>query len=230
MRYLIVFLAGLVMAATASAETADRPRTVTVEGVGRVSAAPDTAVVHFGVQREAREAEAAMQAASNAMAEVLQSVAAIGIPTERVQTTRIGLDPRWRHSDDGSAPRVVGYVATNTVRVEVRDFEDLGPLLDTVVSGGANTMNGLAFEIADSAALEDEARLGAVSDARRKAERIVEAVGASLGPVLSIVEGGQAGRPVPMFEAADAMRSAVPVAAGELDVTVTVRAEFEIVD
>lgn len=221
----VLFLAVSVSGAFA----ADPPlRTVSVEGVGRVAAVPDMAVVSLGVQREAREASAAMTAASEAMTQVLARVSEAGIAPEDVQTTRIGLDPRWRHSQDGTPPRVVGYVASNTLSVKVRDLDRLGSLLDAVVSDGANTMNGLSFDVAETQALEDEARVLAVQDAERRARIAAEAAGASLGHVVSLSEGSRGGVPRPMFEAADAMRATVPVAAGQVEIVVTVGAVFEL--
>lgn len=213
------------------AATADEPlRNVAVEGIGRVEAVPDMAVVQFGVQREAREAGAAMAAASEAMTDVMAQVQDAGIAPEDIQTTRIGLDPRWRHSNDGSAPRVVGYVASNTLSVTVRDLDLLGGLLDAVVSEGANTMNGLSFDVSEREALEDAARVAAVEDARRKAGMIAEAADAALGDVISISEGGVGGGPPIMMQTAEAMRSSVPVAAGQIDVVVSVRAVFALAD
>lgn len=230
MRILRGFLVGLALLAPVAATAEGAVRQVSVQGVGRVSAAPDMAVVSLGVQREARDAGSAMRAASEAMEGVLARIEAAGIAAEDVQTTRIGLDPRWQHSQDGSMPRVVGYVASNDLSVRVRDLSRLGVLLDEVVADGANTMRGLSFSVADDAELQDQARVAAVEDAARKAGMLAEAAGATLGEVISIFEGGQGGGPMPMFEAADAMRSAVPVAAGQVDTVVSVQATFALTD
>lgn len=222
---LVALLAGPVAA------MADEPlRNVSVEGIGRVEAVPDMAVVQIGVQREAREAGSAMAAASDAMTAVLAQVQDAGIAPGDIQTMRIGLDPRWRHANDGSAPRVVGYVASNDLSVTVRDLDLLGALLDAVVSDGANAMNGLSFDVADREALEDAARVAAVEDARRKAGMIAEAAESALGSVISLSEGSFGGGPPIMMQTAEAMRSSVPVAAGQIDVVVSVRAVFALAD
>ncbi|NNJ66925.1 MAG: SIMPL domain-containing protein, partial [Boseongicola sp.] len=79
--------------------------------------------------------------------------------------------------------------------------------------------------------LEQTARAQAVGVAREKAEVLAEAAGVTLGPVLTISEGGAG--PVPfaadrgmMMEA----RAAVPVAGGEIDVRASVTLVFEIAD
>lgn len=205
-------------------------RSVAVEGVGRVTAVPDMAEVSIGVRSEAREAARAMAAASEATAAVLATISNAGVAPEDVQTTHVGLDPRWQHSNDGSPPRVTGYIASNMLSVRVRALDDLGGLLDAVVSAGANSVNGITFGVADRSALENEARAKAVEDAAAKARVLASAAGASVGDVLSLAEGSTGGGPVPMMEAAFSDRASVPIAAGQIEIVVSVRAVFALED
>lgn len=230
MRYIWVCLVGLFLLVPFGAHSQADPGRISVEGVGRVSAVPDMAVVRLGVQREARDAEAAMTAASEAMSAVMSRITEAGIEPEDVQTAGIGLNPTWRHSQDGSPPRVMGYVASNDLTVRVRDLGRLGDLLTAVVSDGANTMNGLSFEVSDTAALEDQARVLAVEDAMRKARVLADAAGTALGDVISLAEGRPAVPGGPMLDMAMSERAAVPVAAGQVDIVVTVQAVFVLGD
>ena len=228
MRIMMIAIAGLLALSPGLASAGERQ--IVVQGEGRVSAAPDTAIIALGVQRDARDARTAMQAASEAMTSVLSRLDQAGIAPEDIQTTRVGLDPRWQHTQDGAPPRVTGYVASNDLSVRVRDLDALGELLDAVVSQGANTMNGLSFLVADMKPLEEAARIAAVEDARRKAATLADAAGVALGGVVTLSEGGGGG-PVPMMETAMLSdRAMVPVAAGQVDVVVTVRAVFAIAE
>lgn len=206
-------------------------RRIVVSGEGVVSAEPDMATVFVGVSRQARLAEDALQSASEAAAMVLARLAAEGIEARDIQTRNIGLSPQYARNNDGSRPRVTGYVASNDLTVRVRAFDRLGAVLDAIVVDGANSMNGLSFDVADRLDLEQTARAQAVGVAREKAEVLAEAAGVTLGPVLTISEGGAG--PVPfaadrgmMMEA----RAAVPVAGGEIDVRASVTLVFEIAD
>ena len=228
MRIFQMALVALVFLSPLPGAAQELVRQIAVEGVGRVAVTPDMATVRIGVRREARQAGAAMAAASAAMADVLDQIAGAGIAPEDVQTMRIGLDPRWQHSHSGAPPRVVGYIASNDLSVRVRDLDQLGGLLDAVISEGANTMNGLSFSVADPEPLEDEARAAAVTDATRKANTLARAAGATLGDVVSISEGSAGGGPTPMVMTAAVERAAVPVAAGQVEIIVTVRAVFAI--
>ena len=70
-RSLIGAIAVLALTATAVlAQVSDR-RQITVNGEGSVEAAPDMATITLGVTNEAQEAKAAMDATSDAVAQVL---------------------------------------------------------------------------------------------------------------------------------------------------------------
>lgn len=209
----------------------DSERRILVSGEGVVSAEPDMATVFVGVSRQARLADAALQSASEAAADVLARLEAEGISPRDIQTRNIGLSPQYARTNDGSQPRVTGYVASNDLMVRVRSFDRLGAVLDAIVVDGANMMNGLSFDIAERNELEQIARAQAVEAAREKAEVLAEAAGVTLGSVLTISEGGSG--PVPFAADRGMMietRSAVPVAGGEIDVRASVTMVFEIKD
>lgn len=202
-------------------------RQIVVTATGSASAVPDMAVLRIGVRREARTAGEAMRAASEAAASVLAQVAAAGIEPRDVQTSSISLYPVQDHSN-GRVPVIRGYVASNDLTVRVRDLEVLGGLLDSVVSEGANTMNGLSFSIAEPGPVETRARAAAVAEARARAETLAEAAGVALGQVQTIAEGGAMPPPRPMLRDMATMEAAVPVAEGEVDVSVTVTVVYAI--
>lgn len=228
LRCLFTALAALVLSVSHAAS--QDMRYVTVTGEGRVSTTPDMATVNLGVQRDARDAGAAMAAASEAAGAVLATLESAGIEARDIQTTRIGLDPRYARQTDNSPPRITGYIASNDVSVRVRDLDILGTVLDAVVSEGANSFRGLSFGVDDSTELAHAARRAAVQDAAARAETLAEAAGITLGPIQSMSEGGGAVMPQPLMRGAMLAEAAVPVAQGEIDVTARVTIVFAIAD
>jgi hypothetical protein len=145
-----------------------------------------------------------------------------------MQTSGLSLNPQWSAYDSAPQHKIEGYVATNTLSVRVRALDTLGGVLDAAVSDGANTLNGLGFGLADPDPALKDARAKAVQDARARAETLAAAAGVTLGRVLSITEGGYSGSaPMPMYKA-DAAMSAVPVAGGEVGISVTATVVWEI--
>ncbi|MEM9971606.1 MAG: SIMPL domain-containing protein [Pseudomonadota bacterium] len=230
MRSFWIGLALCCVAAGASLAEEDIRRIV-VTGEGTATAVPDMAQVSVGVTREARLAGQAMADASAAVAAVVDALRAEGIAERDLQTASIGLTPSYQHSNDGRPARVVGYMASSTLSVRVRDLDALGGVLNAVVSDGATALHNLSLGLSDMDALEVLAQADAVRDAAVKAGALAEAAGVTIGPVMSIVEAGAIAAPMPMMRGA-MMEAAVdmPVAAGELSVTRRVTVTYAIAE
>lgn len=222
-------LAALMLAAPVMAETP--PARITISGEGRVDAAPDMAVLTLGVQSQGDTAAAALAENSARLARVLARLKAEGIAERDLQTSGLSLGPRYDYGQNGQAPRLIGYEASNMLTVRVRDLAVLGKILDKAVGDGADTLNGLSFALSDPAAALDKARVQAVADARRKAVMMAEAAGARLGAVLEMSEHQSGPDPRPMYRAAPMAAEAapVPVEGGEVSLSVTVSVTWGLV-
>ena len=122
-------------------------------------------------------------------------------------------------------PRIVGYQVSNQVSARVRDIDRLGATLDALVGAGANSIDGLSFDLADPKQVLGEARDAAVADALAKAKRYAAAAGVRLGAIISIEEGSAYPPPRPMMRA-EAMAADVPIAPGQTELSATVTITF----
>jgi uncharacterized protein YggE len=217
----IVSMAAMAFLLAMPLQAADNPATISVTGEGHVELAPDMATINLGVTTEDRAAAAALSANSERLTQVISALKDAGIEGRDIQTSGLSLNPRYDYSNSNGAPLLTGYIASNSVTVRVRDLSLLGGLLDSVVTQGANTLNGLNFGLQDDAAARDEARRLAVEEAARKAAVYANAAGVALGPILSITEAGAVPAPMLRMMAAESFAKGadVPVAEGELTVT-----------
>ncbi|WP_088307000.1 SIMPL domain-containing protein [Novosphingobium sp. B 225] len=209
---------------------------LSVNGEGRATRVPDLAVFSAGVTSQAATAGAAMSANAAQMNKVIAALKTAGIADKDVQTSQISLNPVYgdqQVSPNGTmrAPRIVGYQAGNTVSVKQRDLKQFGKVLDTLVASGANEVNGPNFQLDNPDAAMDEARVAAIKSARARADLYAKAAGLRVVRILTISEGGGYSPPQPvMFTKAAMMADAAPtpVAAGQLDLTVSVNVQFEL--
>lgn len=229
MNRLTILASALALALAGAALADDMPRQITVTGEGRVEAAPDMATISLGVTHENEQAKLAMEATSDAVARILERIAAMGVAPRDMQTRALSLSPVWseRTASDGNRARITGFVASNTVMVRVRDLASLGRILDAVIEDGANDFNGLQFDVQNPEPLMDEARRAAVADAMARAALLAEAAGVTLGPVQSISEQGGM-RPMGAMMDMAMRESGVPIAAGEVSVEAMVSMVFAI--
>ncbi|MFD1343455.1 SIMPL domain-containing protein [Litorisediminicola beolgyonensis] len=222
-----VALLALTPVAAAAQET---DATLSLTGTGTVSAPPDVAQITMGVTTQDETASGAMNAASEAAAAILTRLEAFGVSPQDMQTSGLDLGPIWVDRTTmpaGGSGEIAGYRASNRVTARIRDLDNLSEVLGGVLDGGANTLQGLSFDVANPDPLLDEARRMAVADATARAETIAKAAGVSLGRIRSISENGGGGRPVAMAEMR-MMADAVPVAAGETGYSVSVSITWEI--
>jgi uncharacterized protein YggE len=217
----------LSLSLTSPAMAGDVPL-ITVTGEGSVLAAPDMATLNLGVVTEAATAAEAVAANSVQLGAVLEQLRTTGIEERDIQTSGLSLNANWQQPQGETVPRVVGYQAINQLTVRVRDLDALGAVLDRATKDGANSFNGLTFGLADPAPAMDEARKRAVADAMARAKVLTQAAGLTLGPVMSISEGGAFGTPMPAFRMTADSAAAPPVAAGEIATTATVTMVFRL--
>ena len=228
----IRLLALSLLLASTLAQADEPPRTISVSGRGQVTAPPDLAVIQAGVQTRAESASAALSANNTAMAAVLETLRGRDIAERDIQTTNVRVHPEYRHDRNTGQAEMIGYQATNEVRVRVRDLDRLGELLDALVTAGGNQLQGIDFAVDDPTALLDQARDRAIADARRRAERYAAAAGVRIGRVLSISEAGaEIPRPLMRMAATEMdMGSSVPIASGEQELGVSVNVVYELED
>jgi hypothetical protein len=202
---------------------------ITVTGEGTVQVTPDMATISLGVTTDGASAAEAMAANSKALQAVIDRLKAAGIEDCDLQTSNLTLNPNWVGYDFGSTPKIAGYVASNMLNVRVRALNSLGTVLDASIADGANTLNGITFDLSAPRPAQDEARKAAVEDAKARATLLVEAAGASLGKIVSITENAGYGSGMPMFRA-EASAAPVPVASGQIGLTSSVTISFEIAE
>jgi hypothetical protein len=224
-----ILLAACSAAPQAAAQNETPLRTITVNGEGEVSAAPDMAVISIGVQTEADSAAEALRTNSAAMRATIDKLKELGVEDRDIQTSGLSINPRYDYERNRAKPPIIGYTASNTVTVRLRDLDRAGAVIDQAVQSGANNLNGISFTFADPDPLYDAARRDAVADARAKAALLADAAGVELGRLLRI-EGGYVNAPQPMVKMArmEADASTVPLAAGESAVTANVTLVYEI--
>jgi hypothetical protein len=216
--------------ASAGAQTAPPPHVLTVSGAGEVKGVPDQAQLSTGVVTQAGTAAAALSANSRAMTSVFDTLKRAGIPEKNIRTSNFSVSPQYGSVKPNGPQRIVGYQVSNTVTVLVDRLDKVGPALDALVAAGSNQIDGPNFSIADPKPLLAKAREEAVKDATARAQTLAAAAGVTLGPIVSISEGGGYVPPQPLYRMAMAPANAPPppVAAGEETVSAGVSITWEI--
>jgi hypothetical protein len=206
-------------------------RSIRVNGLGRASAPPDMASIHTGVVTQGRTAGDATRSNSEMVAKLFTVLREKGIADKDVQTAEFSVNPEYQHDPNRQdRPVIIGYRVSNQVRIRVRDLPKLGDVLDAVVQAGSNEISGISFGLERRAGILNEARTGAIADARSRAEFFARAAGVQLGKVLTISEQAEVGPvpPVPYMGMAAERAMSVPITTGENELEVNVTMVFAI--
>jgi uncharacterized protein YggE len=225
---------------------------LTVSAEGRSLREPDLAVFSAGVTTQGKTAGEALSQNSRAMTQVIASLKRAGIAERDIQTSNLSVNPVYSDPNrdammaarinrteyippaEPQVAKIIGYQVSNNVSVRQRRLGDYGKVIDTLVSAGANQVNGPAFQLDEQDPALDEARLAAMKKARQRADLYARAAGMRVARILSISEsGGYYGPPQVMFARAESAVSApppppAPVQAGELQLTASVTVLFEL--
>ena len=224
---LAIAAAGWTTSVAGAAGAIDLPQ-ITVTGEGTVSVAPDSANLRAGVITDAKTAQDAGSVNAAAMSAVMTVIKDAGIAAKDVQTFRYAIRPVY----DGGRPvreRIIGFQASNSVIVTIRELDKIGSLIDRLVGAGANDMGGVEFTVSDGSKALDAARSEAIADARRKAEVFAKAAGVKIGAPLTITEQSSGlARPYPVMMRASGAPPETPIASGEQSLHVTVAVSFEL--
>ncbi len=214
-----------------SSSTTDRA--IHVTGSGSVTGEPDIATLDLGVSVEKETVAEAREEAASAMTALIASLKANNVAEKDIKTENFSIHPQYDYTDNGRILR--GYRVNNTVRAKIRELATLSDVIDAAAAAGGNSIviNSIQFMIDDTTPLQTQARSLAVKDAEAKAQTLAEASGVTLGEPITITESTYfEGPPIPfaMAEEAfdDAARTATPIVAGELTVTVNVTVVYEI--
>ena len=223
----IVLPAGGVLAQQAAAQV---PQVVTV-GRGEVELKPDRAQVQFSVETRASTATAAAAENGRMQRAVLDTLQRLGVAPDQLQTAYLQVAPEMVYPGQGLPPKVSGYVARNSVQVEILRLEQTGTLVDAGLAKGASGIGGLYFYSSKAGEARREALAKAVVAAKLDAEAMAKAAGYQLGGLLEIVGTPSSDGPTLMRMdemrgvSATGLRVTTPVNPGELKISesVTVR-------
>lgn len=200
------------------------PPQILTSATGEVTIVPDRGQIFFSVEK--RSATAAAAGAENARLQtaVIAAIRAKGVLPEHITTSGYSVGPEEQYTN--GQRKVTGYVARNSVVVDVQRIEQMGSLIDAALSAGANGIGGLRYYSTRFDAARRSALESAVSKAKSDAEVMARAAGGSLGTPLEL-SAIDVGLPRPMYDTmltsrAMAASAETPVSVGEQKVTVTV--------
>jgi uncharacterized protein len=172
---------------------------VRVEAEAEVTVVPDVARTDATFLFEAPTADAAQRDVNDRVRRYMLELGRLGVAENRIQTVGFFVRPRYDFNDRrGRDPRVVGYIASNTVRVRT-EVELLDDVVDAAFNNGVDRIDRILFEIDDEEGAFLDALALATERARVRAERVAQALGGEVTQIVEVREPERTRLPVRAF-------------------------------
>ncbi len=230
----VLLMIGLFLSAcgTPSAITVSAPAQIpqiSASGSGLVQVVPDIAYVYIGVRSEGKTVADALKKNNQSAQDIKEALVAQNVAEKDIQTSSFNVYPQQYNAAGQSVPTF--YVVENTVYVTIRNLDGIGTILDLVANTGANSINGVYFDLSNKASAQEQARQMAIEEAKKQAEQIASLTGVKLGKLISI-NVYSSGAPYAMEGkggGGTAMAgSSVPVSTGQMTITADANLVYEI--
>lgn len=206
------------------------PPSLSVSAEATVEVPPDRAQLDVGVLTEATDSATAARENARLAEAVLQAVRGVLGPKSDVRTVGYALSPSYEYPKEGGRPKIVGYVASNTVRATIDDLSRIGPLIDAASRAGANQIQRIQFMLKDEDGARERALREAATKARARAAALAAALNVRIVRVLSAVESAPVPRPMHDVMIAQAREAATPIEAGTIEIQATVSLTMEVAE
>ncbi|MDO8682714.1 MAG: SIMPL domain-containing protein [Armatimonadota bacterium] len=216
-----------ICATPAQCQDTSGPRGITVSGQGEVFAAPDIARINIGVATRNKDAKKAAEENAAKAQRIIQALQNAGIAKKDIQTTQYSVEAMFDYKVQ--PPRLTGYQVSNMVRVVVRDIKKTGDIIDRSIAAGANSIQGVSFEVENDTQLRNDALIKAIQEAKAKASLIAQTLSVRLGGLIAVNESvGGPIYPIAYARVAAAEAAPTPILPGEVRVTASVSLTYDI--
>ena len=216
-----------------------KPREITVRGVAEVVVPPDYVEIRTRVVTLNKDLAKSQAENDELVKAVLDLVRGMGIPADDVNTGYTSLGPK-EHRVRDQAPVFLGFEATKSITVKLRDLSKYEALISGMLELGVNRITGVSFRSSEELERRKDARRLAITAAREKAEYLAEQLGQKVGRPLWVAEFRKETPMMPSWSntafvsprGGDAKPDSEQgtIAPGSITIRAQVEASFELVD
>ena len=205
--YLVILCLGLVLAglsgyvagnaapsivASVSSNTSTNGdvHTITVSGSGTASLKATLFSTYVGVETQANTTIDAINQNAERMSSVVAALRAFGLTDDEMQTSQFSVSAVYKREHPWDVGELIGFRVVNDITITSNKTDQIGKIIDTAVTAGANRVGGITFTLPEEKIqeLKVEAMQNAAEDAKLRATTYTTTLGTSILGVVSISE------------------------------------------
>jgi len=198
-------------------------RYISVSSTGSIKVSPDTVRINSTVTFVALTSAEAQSTIAKTASAVRDALKSNGVISQYIKSRTITIYPEYNYTTEKGSV-LVGYRASQSFEVIVRNAANAGTVVDAIVAAGGDKMNleGVTPFVFDNTAATSAARSDAVTRVIAKAKHYAKLLGAKLGSVTSLEETSAPTAYPIMMAMAKADSGSTQVDLGQQDVSVSV--------
>lgn len=162
---------------------------VQVFGVAEKELSPDEIRWNLAVRTEGVTAKEVSDKHIEEVSDALKLLYELGQNKDSVTTTNMQLKEHWVYKNNNRQKQ--GYFATTSIRFTSDDFTTYVAYWTRLAALNSVSISGVNFTVSNRSEIEDDVKVLAIVEAKKKAQRFVKPLDAELGPVLQIEELGE---------------------------------------
>jgi uncharacterized protein YggE len=196
-------------------------RTMTLTGQGQVTAVPNIALIHLGVQTTGENLTSIQNENARITQSIIQALQRIGVSD--IKTFQYSIDKLYDYENGRQIDR--GYSVRNVLEIRTSKTDMVGNIIDSAVNSGANVVELISFDVSNREYYYQQALNMAVMNAMQKSKSIAMNLGTQSDPVpVKIVENSIL--PIqPYFR--QELAATTPIMPGTLKIEASVTVDFE---
>ena len=218
-------IGGLLFAPASQAASPNRYITISADGTVKVR--PDAVRINAAVSTVGATSKEASTAVAASAAAVRAAFLANGVASKDIATQSVTIYPEYNYTQDKGSV-LVGYRATQSFVVIIRNAGSAGVVVDAIVTAGGDNLqlNGVTPFVLDSTKATISARTAAVKNAKSKASSYASLLGVKLGKVNYLVENSSPISYPPIMAATKDSTGGTQIDLGLQDVTVSITVQW----
>ena len=194
--------------------------TMTLTGKGQLTVVPDIAIIRLGVETTSDNLSVTQSENARLSQEVLQSLKQLGITD--IKTFQYDINKIYEYENGKQIDK--GYRVRNILEINMNNTKQVGTVIDTAVSNGANVVELINFAIANADKYYLDALNLAVMNAYEKAKSITDNLGFMVNPIAKhILENSTSAIPYrASLQKEGALATPIEVGTKQIEASVTV--------
>lgn len=211
-------------------------KTLDSNGNSKIEVSANKVSIIIGYDSRNKDAAAAQEDNKLVSEQIINSLKNAGVKDSEIETLSYYVNPEYDWSNGKQTLK--DYLATHTLKISTLDLDKIGSYIDAAISGGANRVDSISYELTTEKQneLKAQALKEAAENARTKAEAIAAGSGTKIKKLVSVQDTSYDYRawdyPVMYAKAEGATSSDIniptQVETGKIVIEASVRAVFEI--